>query len=211
MKTKVVVIDDHPFMRQGIIAFLHNEYDLDIVGEADSGKAALDMAARLSPDIVLLDLNLPDMPGERVIKKLKKSYPLTKTIVFSNYSDSSHIQIAIKAGAFGYLVKTDPPEAVIQAIRDAMIGKKTFTNAVRNKFTHQEDIDCLQKSSQPILTQREIEILSLIGRGLSNHEIAQRCCLSESTVRSHFFHIKEKKGIDSRERLAVIALREGLY
>jgi DNA-binding NarL/FixJ family response regulator len=210
MKTKIIVIDDHPLMRQGIIATLRNEYDLDIVGEADCGKAALEMAPRLSPDIVLLDLNLPDMPGESVIQKLKKNYPFIKTIVLSNYSDSSHIQIAIKAGAFGYLVKTDPPEAVIQAIRDAMIGKKTFTNVVKNKFTFLNDIDCLQKTVQPILTQREIDILCLIARGLSNREIAERCCVSESTVRSHIFHIKEKKGVDSREMLVVIALREGL-
>ena len=105
MKTRIIIIDDHPFMRAGIFTYLHKEYDLEIVGEAESGEAAIQLVQECSPHIVIIDLMLTDMPGEGVIKELKQSYPFVKTIVLSNFSDSTHIKVAIKAGAFGYLVK----------------------------------------------------------------------------------------------------------
>lgn len=210
MKTKIIIVDDHPFIRKGIFTYLHKEYDLDIVGEAESGKAALQLVHDLAPDIVLLDLMLTDMLGDRVIKKIKKSNPLTKTIVLSNYSDSTHINVALKAGIFGYLVKTDPPELIKKAIRDAMEGKKTFTDLVKEKFLYPEEINRLENSRQALLTRREIEVLEYLARGLSNREIAERCSISESTVRSHIHHLKEKKGIDSRQKLALYAIRERL-
>jgi len=105
MRTKIIVIDDHPLMREGIVAYLSREFDFDIVGEAESGEAAIQLVQECSPHIVIIDLMLTDMPGEGVIKELKQSYPFVKTIVLSNFSDSTHIKVAIKAGAFGYLVK----------------------------------------------------------------------------------------------------------
>ena len=210
MKTRIIIIDDHPFIRKGIITYLCKENDLDIIGEADSGEAALQLARSLSPDIVLLDLILTDMSGDRVIKEIKKNYPYIKTIVISNYSDYTHIKTALSAGAFGYLVKTDPPQMIIKAIRDAMLGKKTFTKLVKEKLIIHDENDCVGNSDQALLTRREIEILGYLSRGLSNHEIATRCCISESTVRSHIHHLKAKRGIRSRQKLMLYALQEGL-
>jgi two-component system, NarL family, response regulator LiaR len=154
MKTRIIIIDDHPFMRAGIYTYLHKEYDLEIVGEAESGEAAIQLVSNLSPHIVIVDLMLTDMPGEKVIKTLKKSHPSTKAIVFSNYSDSTHIKNAYKAGAFGYIIKTDPPELIKKAIRDAMLGQKTFTKLVKEKLTNFEDMDTLGNLDQPLLSER---------------------------------------------------------
>ena len=154
MRTKIIVIDDHPLMREGIVAYLSREFDFDIVGEAGSGEAAIQLVQKFSPHIVIVDLMLTDMPGEKVIKTLKKSHPTTKAIVFSNYSDSTHIKNAYKAGAFGYIIKTDPPELIKKAIRDAMLGQKTFTKLVKEKLRNFEDMDTLGNLDQPLLSER---------------------------------------------------------
>jgi NarL family two-component system response regulator LiaR len=209
-KIKVLIVDDHPFIRRGIKACLDMESDMEVVAEAGSGQAAIQKSHELNPDVVLLDLVLPDIPGTQVIREICSRNAAVRVVVCSNFSDDGHIVSAMQAGAFGYLVKTDPPDRIVQAIRDAAVGKPTLNQYVESRVFHQSEFGHIQKRNQPPLTAREIDILKMMARGLSNKEIAEQCFISEGTVRTHIFHIQAKLDLDSRSKLVIYAVRQGL-
>jgi len=207
---RVLIVDDHPFLRKGIRAFIEQETDIEVSGETGSGKECLRLCQQNPPDVLLLDLSLPDMPGIQILKELQRTSPQLRIVVFSSYSDDDNILAAIQAGATGYLIKTDRPEKILQALRNAHHGISTLSDFVEARVA---DMDQQGDDAIPAmhhLTTRELEILRLLATGHTNHEIAEKCFISEGTVRTHIFHMQEKLGIDSRARLVIYSIKQGI-
>jgi len=207
---RVIIVDDHPFIRKGIRAFIEQEPDILVIGETGSGIEGLRLCHQEPPDVLLLDLSLPDMPGIQILKELQHQSPQIRTVVCSSFSDDDNILAAIQAGAIGFLIKTDPPEIILQALRNAYHGITTLSDFVESRVT---EID--QQGNSPTLalqhlTSRELEILRLLATGHNNHEIAEKCFISEGTVRTHIFHMQEKLGIDSRAKLVIYSIKQGI-
>ncbi len=210
MTIKVMIVDDHPFIRLGIRSTIASEPGMQVVFEAPGGLAAIQYARQSALDVILVDLALPDIPGVQVIETILKDKPGVKLLVCSNFSDDQHIIASLQAGAIGYLLKTDPPEKIIQAIRDAFEGKTTLSRLAESSLISHLQHQPARPAPTPELTGREIEILKLMAGGKSNAEIAAQCFISEGTVRTHISHIQAKLNLDSRAKLVIYAVREGL-
>jgi len=207
---KVMIVDDHPFIRLGMRAVLAAEPGLVVVAEAGDGQTALQLQREYLPDVILVDLSLPDMAGTLLIETILRENPMVKALVCSNFSDDQHVVASLQAGAVGYLLKTDSPEKIINAIRSAYEGKPTLSAlAETSLFNHFQKA---RVAATPVveLTGREIEILKLMAAGKSNTEIAALCFISEGTVRTHISHIQAKLNLDNRAKLVIYAVKEGL-
>lgn len=208
-RIKVLVVDDHPVVRQGLRAFLKLQETIDLVGEAADGIEATAKVRELFPDIVLMDLVMPEVDGVTAIREIKKISPKTQVLVLTSFADDERVFSAIEAGALGYLMKDASPQDVIQAIQDVSEGKPVLHPEIAKKLMH-EVSSAHEKPLIERLTPREREVLTLIVKGYSNQEMACELMISEKTVKTHVSNILSKLHLADRTQAAVYALREGL-
>jgi NarL family two-component system response regulator LiaR len=207
---RVLVVDDHAIIRKGIKAVFDLVPDIDLVGEAENGNQAITLDLELAPDIVLMDLMMPEMDGITCIKQIREKRPKARILVLTNFAGEDMIFPAIKAGAMGYHLKDSSPEALIDAIRQVNQGVASLHPSIAKRVLEEFQDFGKQKLSEEPLTQRELEILRLIAQGLENKEIAEKLVISEATVRTHVSNILGKLHLASRTQAALYALREGL-
>ena len=207
---RALVVDDHAIIRKGMRAMLELVPDIELVGEAENGKQAVKLDAELSPDVVLMDLMMPEMNGIECIKQIKAQHADARILVLTNFAGEDMIFPAIKAGAMGYHLKDSSPEALIEAIRQVSRGVASLHPSIAKKLLDELNHAEKQHLPEESLTQREVEILRLIAQGLENREIAEKLVISEATVRTHVSNILGKLHLASRTQAALYALREGL-
>lgn len=207
---RVLVVDDHAIIRKGIKAVLELVADMDMVGEAENGAEAVRLERELEPDVVLMDLMMPEVDGIAAIKQIKAQHPKARILVLTNFAGEDMIFPAIKAGAMGYHLKDSSPEALIEAIRQVNQGVASLHPGVAKKVLDELHHSDRQDFSEEPLTQREVEVLKLIAQGRENRDIAGQLVISEATVRTHVSNILGKLHLASRTQAALYALREGL-
>ena len=207
---RVLIVDDHAIVRKGIRALLEIEPWLEVVGEAATGREAVALAASLKPSVILMDLVMPEMDGIEATRQISTTLPDTRILVLTSFAADDKVFPAIKAGALGYLLKDSGPEELWQAIRQVHRGESSLHPAIARKvlreLTHPSD----RPSTPDALTERELEVLKLLARGLSTQEIADRLVITEATARTHVSNILSKLHVSSRTQAALYALREGL-
>jgi DNA-binding NarL/FixJ family response regulator len=209
---KVIICDDQAIVRDGLEMLLKLEPDFKVVGVAEDGAAAVEMAAKEKPDLVLMDLKMPIMNGVEATRQIRTRYPDIKVLVLTTYDDDEWVFDAIQAGASGYLLKDTPREEVVKAIRGTVTGKTYVDPSIAGKVLRQASSHQTQPASliTSQLTEREIEVLRLIAKGLNNKDISDRLFLSEGTIRNHVSAILAKLGVSDRTQAAVIAIQHGL-
>ena len=207
---RVLVVDDHAIIRKGIRAVLELVQDIELVGEAENGVQAVELEGKLHPDVILMDLMMPEMDGIAAIKEIKKQQPKARILVLTNFAGEEMIFPAIKSGAVGYHLKDSSPEALIEAIRQVSQGVASLHPSIAKKVLDELHNSGKQKLSEEPLTHRELEVLRRIAQGAENKEIADQLVISEATVRTHVSNILGKLHLASRTQAALYALREGL-
>ncbi len=206
-KIRILVIDDHPVVRDGLVAILSTQPDFEIIGEAGSGQEAIDKAAALQPDILLLDLQLPDLDGVQVLQNLRQRYPQIQAIVFTAFDTDERILGALQAGAQGYLLKGAPREELFQAVRVVSQGGSLLQPVVASRLLRH----MRQESAPPpsSLTGREQEVLTQLALGRSNKEIAAALYITERTVKFHVSSILKKLDASNRTEAVTLAAQLG--
>ena len=207
---QVLITDDHPVVRKGLRLLLTSEPGFEVVGEAADGVEAIEEYQRQQPDVLLLDLQMPYKSGLDVIRELRQAFPKARILILTSFSDDEKVFAAIKAGAMGYLMKDATPEAIVQAIREVHQGRPSLHPDVAYKLMRELNRPSadLPPTEEP-LTGREVDILKLVAKGLSNQQIADRLVISERTVRTHISHILDKLHLANRTQAALFALRRG--
>lgn len=200
---KVLLVDDHAMVRRGLGAFLSIYPDLQLVGEAESGAEALEQCARLQPDVVLMDLMMPEMDGATATAHIRRQFPQTKVIALTSFRDDELVQRVIQAGAIGYLLKNVSGSDLAQAIRAAHAGRPTLAPEATQAL-----INAATKPAAPghDLTARERDVLALMVKGLNNTEIAERLIVSQSTIKGHVSNILAKLAVTSRTEAVALAV-----
>jgi NarL family two-component system response regulator LiaR len=208
---RVLIADDHPVVRRGLCALINIRSDMELVGEAVDGVEAVDKARLLKPDVILLDLMMPRQGGLEAIGEIKQENPDARILVLTSFADDDKVFPVIKAGALGYLLKDSPPELVLQAIHDVYQGESSLHPTIARKLIRElnQPPANLPPTQEP-LTRREMEVLRLVARGLSNQEIASELVISEGTVRIHVSNILGKLHLANRTQATLYALQEGL-
>ena len=207
---RVLIVDDHAIVREGLRSLIATEPGMTLVGEAADGEAAVRLYSSLQPDVTLMDLVMPRMDGISAIREIKGQDPQARILVLTSFAEDDQVFPAIKSGALGYLLKDSSPRELLQAIRDIHRGDSSLDPTVARKL-----IDELSRppelppSAEP-LTARELEVLDLIAEGLSNQDIAARLVISERTVRNHVGSILAKLHLANRTQATLYALRKGL-
>ena len=207
----VLLVDDHAMVRQGVKAFLVTQPDLSVVGEAGSGEEAVKLAAQLIPDVILMDLIMPDMDGVEATRKVKQVSPRSQVVVLTSYHEDEHIFPALKAGALSYLLKDVSAEELASAVGKAAAGEAVLHPRVAARVIKElqgRREDALNPFTE--LSERELEVLKLIADGMSNAEIASKLVLSEKTIKGHVSNILSKLHLGDRTQAAVYAWREGV-
>lgn len=210
MTIRVLVVDDHDLARHGLMAILAAAPDLEIVGEAKTGREAVEAARELLPDVILMDVRMPDMHGLDATRRIKEERPRTAVIIVTNHEDPAYLRTAIDAGAAGYLLKDVSRELLVGAVHEVATGG-TFieTQTLRGVLRGIPAAGPAPEGAQN-LTRREREILAHVADGLSNREIAERLVLSPETVKSHVAAVLNKLDLSDRTQAAVYAVRHGL-
>lgn len=209
MTERILIVDDHPLTR-GALAGLLKQNGFDVVGEAGSGEEAISMARELAPDLVLLDLSMPEMDGLTALPKVREAAPNAEVVVLTASEDEDNLLNAVRGGAAGYLLKSEPPERIVAFLRGVANGEAALSGAVARRLLDQVreggGKTAVPESVAQALSARELEVLLLLDRHLGTDEIAQRLFISEHTVRSHVKSLLGKLGVSSRrealERLA---------
>jgi len=202
---RVLVVDDHEVVREGLRTFLALQDGMEIVGEAGDGEAAVREAERLKPDVILMDLVMPRLDGVGAMRELRRRLPAARVIVLTSFADDERLLPAIRAGAAGYLLKNVPPRELARAVRAAHAGEALLDTAVAARL-----VDAIAAPEPDLLTPREREVLALLARGLSNKRIARELGLAEKTVKTHVSHVLHKLGVADRTEAAVHAVRSGM-
>lgn len=221
-KIRVLIVDDHAVVRQGLRTFLELQDDatslpIAVVGEASNGSQAVDQAKLLQPDVVLLDLVMPEMDGVEATSRIIESSPRSRVIILTSFGEEDRVIPAIQAGAQGYLLKDIAPNDLVQAVREAYRGQVQLHPDVAKKLMSAIAAQGVSPASQSRetaaaeLTERELDVLRLIAGGLSNHEIAEKLVISEKTVKTHVSNILSKLHLDDRTQAAIYALKHGLF
>ena len=203
----VLIADDHPFVRHGLRTFLETLDDVEVVGEAGNGAEAVEQAARLVPDVVLMDLVMPELDGVGAIRRIQEVAPSTRVIALTSFVDDEKVFPAIKAGAAGYLLKDVRPADLADAVRKASRGEALLAPSVAARLMQEVSGE---RPAPAGLTERELEVLRLIARGMSNKQIAKELVVSEKTVKTHVSNILAKLHLADRTQAALYAVREGL-
>ena len=221
MKTgiKVLIVDDHPLLRQGLKTLLELEGEIEVVGLASNGPEGLRLAQQLKPDVVLLDINMPGMNGIEVAKEMRERQPGAAILVLTIHDDETYVKEMIRSGAKGYLLKDAEPREVVAAIRKVAAGESVYpTDLMERVMEHYHALEVkfgkLQSAaaiSDLALTTRELEILRFIVEGMSNKEIAAALYKSEKTVKNHITSLLRKLNVEDRTQAAVFAVSQGLF
>lgn len=208
----LLLVDDHDVVRQGVRAFLEASQEFVVVGEAESGATAVKLAAEKIPDVVLMDLLMPDMDGVEATRQIKKLSPRTQIVVLTSHHDDAYIFPALRAGAISYLLKSVKMEALAEAVRRAARGEATLDPQVATRVIKEfQGTRQLNDSNAFMeLTDREMEILKLIAQGMSNPELTAHLVISEHTVKGHVSNILSKLHLADRTQAAIFAWREGI-
>jgi two-component system NarL family response regulator len=201
-KITVFIADDHAVVRLGLRALIESQPDLEVVGEASDGPGAVEGFERLHPDILLADLRMPTMGGREVIAAVQKTAPDAKVIVLTSFDGDEDIFRAVQAGARGYLLKSCPPEDLLQAIRTVHAGGRLLAPEVAARLA--------ERLNSPALTAREVSVLELVAKGLSNKEIGGALTLAEDTVKNHLKHIYAKLDVSDRTEAVLVAVQRGI-
>lgn len=207
---RILIVDDHTVVREGLRALIDSEPDMELVGEAADGLEAVEQALTLKPDVILMDLVMPRKGGIEAINEIKRESPSARIIVLTSFAEDSKVFPAIKAGALGYLLKDSSASELLDAINDVYRGEPSMNPAIAHKLMRELRRDSDLPPTEEPLTEREVEVISLVARGLSNQEIADRLFISERTVRTHVSNILDKLHLANRTQAALYALREGL-
>ncbi len=202
---RLLIADDHPIVRAGFEGMLAEKSDLEVVGEAGNGEEAVQLTDQLSPDVVLMDLRMPEVDGVEAIGRIKGDHPHVHVLVLTTYDSDADILRAIEAGATGYLLKDTPREELFRAIRAAARGEPVLAPSVTARLMQRA-----QTPTRTALSSREIEVLELVARGGSNKELARELHLSVATVKSHLIHIFEKLGVTDRTAAVTVAIEKGI-
>lgn len=208
-KIRIFIADDHPVVRRGIKGLLDTEPDMEVVGEATNGQEAVTGVAATEPDIVLMDLVMPVMDGIEAIQIIQTDQPQVRILVLTSFATDDKVFPAIKAGALGYLIKDTAPDDLLRAIRQVHRGEPTLHPTIAQKLLKEVSSPADRPLATDPLTEREMEVLKLIARGLSNQEIANTLVIGVATVYTHVSNILAKLHLASRTQAALYALREG--
>jgi two-component system, NarL family, response regulator LiaR len=204
---RVLIVDDHAVVREGLRAFLELQDRMEVIGEAGDGREAIEEAERLRPDVILMDLVMPRLDGVEAMRELHEQVPAARVIVLTSFLDDKRLVPALRAGAAGYLLKNVEPQELARAIRLADAGEAMIDPAVAARL-----VDALVEvggDEGPKLTRREQEVLKLIGRGLANKRIALELGIAEKTVKTHVSHVLAKLGVSDRTQAALYVERSG--
>ncbi|AAP12273.1 MULTISPECIES: response regulator [Bacillus] len=214
MKIKVLLVDDHTVVLKGLAFFLSTQEDLELVGEANNGKEALVKVGETNPDVILMDLYMPEMDGVEATAYIKKEYPNVKVIVLTSFSDQAHVLPALRAGASGYILKDVEPDQLVEAIRSAYKGNiqlhPDIANALLSQTLPVEEKEEESSIQVDVLTARENEVLQLLAKGMSNKEIASVLVITEKTVKAHVSSILSKLNLSDRTQAALYAVKNGI-
>ena len=209
-RVSVLVVDDHSIVRQGLRSFLELQPDIEIIGEAADGLEAVSMAQEKLPDVVLMDLFMPRMDGIQATREIVRLSPRTQVLILTSFAGDEQVFPAIKAGAMGYQMKDVSPTELAEAIRAVHRGETPLHPEIAKKLMREFTAPVENSLSREDLTDREIEVLSLIAQGLSNRDIAERLFLSPKTVKTHVSNILSKLHLADRTQAAIYALKKGL-
>jgi two-component system, NarL family, response regulator LiaR len=207
---RLLIADDHAVVRHGLRALIATEPDLELVGEAADGVEAVEQTARLHPDVILMDMAMPRKTGLEAIYDIKRDDPQARILVLTSFAEDEQVFPAIKAGATGYLLKDTAPRELLQAIRDVYQGEVSLHPTIARKLVGELKRPPDLPPAEEQLTEREVQVLALVARGLSNKEIADQLFIGERTVRTHISNILGKLHLANRTQAALYAQREGL-
>ena len=199
---RILIVDDHPLLREGIISLVRKQADMRIVGEASNGKEALQLFKQCAPDVTLMDLRLPEIDGIDVMTGILGEFPDAKFIVLTTFSGDAQVLRALKAGARGYLLKDLLRKELLEAIRTVHAGRKRIPDEIAAQIA--------EHASDSVLTRREIEVLQLIASGNPNKLVADKLSVSEDTIKMHVKSILSKLGANDRTHAVTIALKRGI-
>jgi NarL family two-component system response regulator LiaR len=212
-KTRIMLADDHPLLRQALRDVLEKQRDFEVIAEAGDGEEAVKLATELEPDVVIMDMSMPKLNGLEATKQIKASRPAIAVLVLTVHSDSEHILSVLRAGASGYLTKSVYGEEVIHAVRSLVCGETVLSQSVSQqifKYAFQHTIKPKTLDLSNKLSARELEVLSLAARGISNKDIAIRLGLSLRTVKGHLADLFLKLNVASRTEAVIVGLRRGI-
>jgi DNA-binding NarL/FixJ family response regulator len=205
VSVRVLVVDDHPVVRSGLVGMLAVEDDLDVVGEAGDGEEALTRTAALRPDVVLMDLRMPRLDGVGATARIVAQFPAVRVLVLTTYDTDADILRAVEAGATGYLLKDTPRVQLVDAVRAAARGETVLAPSVAARL-----VSRLRTPAVEPLTPREVQVLAAVARGLSNAEVGRSLFIAEATVKTHLLRAFAKLGVDDRTRAVTVAMELGL-
>ncbi|MGD8491255.1 MAG: response regulator transcription factor [Anaerolineae bacterium] len=207
---RVLVVDDHAIVRKGIRALLAEFGDIEVVGEASDGQEAIDQAGVLNPDVILMDLVMPGVDGIEATRQITTAEAGPRILVLTSFAGDDKVFPAIKAGALGYLLKDSEPADLVEAIQQVHRGEPSLQPSIARKVLKELRRPSARPPTPDPLTDRELEVLSLVAKGLSNPEIAQRLVITEATVRTHVSNILSKLHLANRVQATLYALQEGI-
>ncbi|MGI8648819.1 MAG: response regulator [Rubrobacter sp.] len=202
---RIVITDDHPVVRSGLVSMLESQPDFAVVGEAEDGSEAVTLAEKLSPDVILMDLRMPRTDGVTAIREILSSNPDSKVLVLTTYDSDADILRAVEAGATGYLLKDSPREDLYAAVRATASGRALLAPRVADKL-----MKSIRSPKQRNLSERETDVLRLVRQGLGNREIGSKLHISEATVKTHLIHAFDKLGVSDRTAAVSVALERGI-
>jgi len=206
----VFIAEDHAIVRKGVRTLLALEPDIEIIGEAANGREAVEQVDRLKPDVILMDLVMPEMDGIQAIQRIMTEHPDARVLVLTSFATDDKIFPAIKAGALGYLLKDSDPAELVTAIRQVNAGECSLHPVIARKLLQELNLSPKQPPTAQSLTAREVEVLRMVAQGKSNKQIADELSISLGTVRAHLSNILSKLHVASRTQATLYALREGL-
>lgn len=207
---RVMVVDDQTLFRSGLVRLLEMDERVEVVGQAADGRQALEMVAKLQPNIVLMDIKMPNVDGVEATARITEEHPDVKVLILTTFDADNHFIQALKSGASGYVLKDSEPDAIISSILAVLSGERVMATAVANRVLDMLTGAVTPKEFYDGLTPREIEILKLVATGMANKQIAYKLQISEKTVRNHVSNMYEKLGIYDRSQAVLYAVRKGL-
>jgi len=204
-RIRVLIVDDHPLMREALSGLVETEADMEVVGQAENGQVALLKVEEVRPDVVLMDVYMPVMDGITTTRKIHAEFPDSKVLILTSSNEDEKVAVALRAGAEGFLIKDSNRKEVIEGIRAVASGNKHLSPKVARKLANAMQMEDL--NDQSALTSREIEVTERVGRGMNNRQIAEALFITESTVRVHIYNIMEKLKLHERSDLVDYAMK----
>lgn len=204
-RIRILIVDDHPVVRDGLKGMLAGQAEFEVIGEAADGAQAVAACARLAPQVALMDLRMPQMDGVEAIRRIRAGQPGVYALVLTTYDTDADILRAIEAGATGYILKDAPREELYRAIRATALGQSYLSPSVATRLMSQ-----IRAPEEAPLSPRELAVLEQVARGASNKEIAHSLHVSEATVKSHLLHVFSKLGVNDRTQAVTLAVQKGL-